>query len=38
MKILITKADGFIGFHLIEMLVQQGFNIRGLVLHNSFNT
>ncbi len=38
MKILVTGADGFIGSHLTEMLVQQGFDVRAFVLYNSFNT
>jgi dTDP-glucose 4,6-dehydratase len=38
MKVLITGADGFIGSHLTEMLVKQGFNVKAFVLYNSFNT
>jgi NAD dependent epimerase/dehydratase len=37
-KILITGADGFIGSHLIEALVYQGYNVRAFVFYNSFNT
>ena len=37
-KILVTGADGFIGSHLTEHLVAQGFDVRALVLYNSFNT
>ncbi len=37
-SILITGADGFIGSHLTEALVQQGFNVRAFVLYNSFNS
>ena len=37
-KILITGADGFIGSHLTETLVRQGYNIRAFVLYNSFNS
>ncbi|MFM6927920.1 MAG: NAD-dependent 4,6-dehydratase LegB [Bdellovibrio sp.] len=36
-KVLITGADGFIGSHLTEMLVQQGYDVRALALYNSFN-
>ena len=37
-KILITGADGFIGSHLVEQLVLQGFDVRAFVLYNSFNS
>jgi NAD dependent epimerase/dehydratase len=36
-EILITGADGFIGSHLVEMLVQKGANVRALSYYNSFN-
>lgn len=36
--VLVTGADGFIGSHLTELLVQQGFNVRALVQYNSFNS
>lgn len=37
-KILITGADGFIGSHLTEALVNLGFSIRAFVNYNSFNS
>jgi NAD dependent epimerase/dehydratase len=37
-KVLITGADGFIGSHLTEALVNQGFNVRAFVYYNSFNS
>ena len=37
-KVLITGADGFIGSHLTEALVRQGYNVRAFVLYNSFNS
>lgn len=37
-KILITGADGFIGSHLTEALVRQGYEVRAFVLYNSFST
>lgn len=37
-KILVTGADGFIGSHLTETLVRQGYDVRAFVLYNSFNS
>ena len=37
-KILVTGADGFIGSHLTEILVQRGYDVRAFVLYNSFNS
>ena len=37
-KILITGAEGFIGSHLTEALVQSGYDVRAFVLYNSFNS
>jgi NAD dependent epimerase/dehydratase len=37
-KILVTGADGFIGSHLTEVLVRQGYDVRSFVYYNSFNS
>ncbi|WP_349947379.1 NAD-dependent 4,6-dehydratase LegB [Lacrimispora sp. BS-2] len=37
-KVLVTGADGFIGSHLTETLVEQGYEVRALTFYNSFNT
>ena len=37
-KILVTGADGFIGSHLTEELVRQGYDVRAFVYYNSFNS
>jgi len=36
-KVLVTGADGFIGSHLVEMLVSRGAKVKALSLYNSFN-
>ncbi|WP_313582552.1 NAD-dependent 4,6-dehydratase LegB [Lacrimispora sp.] len=37
-KVLVTGADGFIGSHLTETLVEQGYDVRAFTFYNSFNT
>ncbi len=37
-KILITGADGFIGSHLTELLVREGYEVKAFVQYNSFNS
>ena len=36
-NVLVTGADGFIGSHLIEMLVAKGYQVKALSQYNSFN-
>ncbi|MDO6426454.1 NAD-dependent 4,6-dehydratase LegB [Thalassotalea sp. 1_MG-2023] len=36
-RILVTGADGFIGSHLVEMLLAQGYHVKALAQYNSFN-
>ena len=36
-KVLVTGADGFIGSHLVELLVANGFEVKALAQYNSFN-
>jgi len=35
--VLVTGADGFIGSHLVEMLVLKGYKVKALSQYNSFN-
>ncbi|MDP2910002.1 MAG: NAD-dependent 4,6-dehydratase LegB [bacterium] len=37
-KILVTGADGFIGSHLTEFLIEKGYDVRAFVYYNSFNS
>ena len=37
-KVLITGADGFIGSHLSEKLIAEGYDVKALVQYNSFGT
>jgi NAD dependent epimerase/dehydratase len=38
MKVLVTGADGFIGSHLTESLLEQGYDVKAFTYYNSFNT
>jgi NAD dependent epimerase/dehydratase len=37
-KVLLTGADGFIGSHLVERLVDEGCQVKAFCYYNSFNT
>lgn len=37
-KVLVTGADGFIGSHLTESLLEKGYDVKAFVYYNSFNT
>ena len=37
-KVLVTGADGFIGSHLAEELIKDGYDVRAFVYYNSFNS
>ncbi len=36
-NVLITGADGFIGSHLVELLLEKGYHVNALSQYNSFN-
>ncbi len=38
MKVLVTGADGFIGSHLVEQLIEDGHKVKAFVFYNSFNS
>ena len=37
-KALVTGADGFIGSHLVEQLIEEGCKVKAFVFYNSFNS
>ena len=37
-RVLVTGADGFIGSHLVEALLEEGCRIKAFVHYNSFNS
>jgi nucleoside-diphosphate-sugar epimerase len=37
-KVLVTGSDGFIGSHLTEKLIEEGYDVKAFVMYNSFNT
>lgn len=37
-KVLVTGADGFIGSHLVERLVEDGAKVKAFIYYNSFNS
>ncbi len=36
-KVLVTGADGFIGSHLTERLLEKGYDVKAFTFYNSFN-
>lgn len=37
-KVVVTGADGFIGSHLVEHLLDEGCQVKALAVYNSFNS
>lgn len=37
-KVLVTGADGFIGSHLTEALLESGYNVKAFAFYNSYNS
>ncbi len=37
-KVLVTGADGFIGSHLVEALIEEGCKVKAFAYYNSFNS
>lgn len=38
MKVFVTGADGFIGSHLVESLIENGYEVTAFCLYNSFGS
>lgn len=37
-RVLVTGADGFIGSHLTELLLEKGYSVKAFTYYNSFNS
>jgi len=37
-KVLVTGSDGFIGSHLVELLIREGYEVKAFVMYNSMNS
>ena len=37
-NVLVTGSDGFIGSHLVEKLVKDGYKVKAFCLYNSFGS
>jgi len=37
-RALVTGSDGFIGSHLVELLVKEGYSVRAFCMYNSFGS
>lgn len=37
-KVLITGADGFIGSHLVEKMLEENYEVKAFIYYNSFNS
>ena len=37
-KIFVTGSEGFVGSHIVQLLIKKGFFVKALIQYNSFSS